>query len=129
MAVFDVPKPVLRQNGGNTASQDLLDQKLQGTMHQQTIAVPKRMESVKHFTQSQKPRVPVGKSSPACQDRQFPPIANRLGLKDSAEKSKKTAVQEPSTEQKQLPRTGPVGVPSSAGEQGFRQEDTVSAKN
>ncbi|XP_055449330.1 putative protein FAM90A7 [Psammomys obesus] len=65
MDVPGVSQPVFRQGGGNTASQDLLDQKLLGVSHQQPIAVPKRNGVGEAFHTESEAQGPSVKTQPS----------------------------------------------------------------
>lgn len=80
MAVPGVTQPVFRQGGGNTASQDLLDQKLPGVSHQHPIVVPKRNgigEAFHTESEAQGPSVKTHPSQHAAlhQGRQSPKLS------------------------------------------------------
>ncbi|XP_060232868.1 LOW QUALITY PROTEIN: putative protein FAM90A13P [Meriones unguiculatus] len=80
MAVPGVSQPVFRQGGGNTASQDLLHQKLRGVSHQQPIVVPKRngvSEAFHTESEAQGPGVKTQRSQHAAlhQGRQNPELS------------------------------------------------------
>ncbi|XP_021074329.1 putative protein FAM90A8P [Mus pahari] len=157
MGVAGVAKLVFRQDGRNSASGELLDQK--GISCQLPVAIPESNAIGELFHKEPKAQGPSrktqpsqhpvlhqnrqnpklssrapGKEAPRCPtqpsqnpqkkrrlcstdapekshtrigskgtlDSQSPPLANRLGLKDADEMSKKIAAQDPSTDQQQL---------------------------
>ncbi|XP_034375755.1 protein FAM90A10-like [Arvicanthis niloticus] len=65
MAVPGVAQPVFRQDRKRIASEDLLDQKLQGISHQQPIAVPKSNAITELFHKESKAQGPSRKMQPS----------------------------------------------------------------
>ncbi|XP_038951111.1 protein FAM90A11-like [Rattus norvegicus] len=80
MTVPSVAKPVFRQDGRKTASENLLDQKLQDISHQHPVAVPKRKAISELFHKESKTQGPSKKMQPSQhpvihQDRQNPKLS------------------------------------------------------
>lgn len=80
ITVLGVSKPVIRQDGRKTASENLLDQKLQDISHQPPVVVPKRKATSELFHKESKTQGPSQKMQPSQQpvihqDRQNPKLS------------------------------------------------------
>lgn len=123
MTVPGVARPVFRQGGRNTASEELLDQKLQDISYQYPIAVPRSDAIGELFHRESRSHGPSGKVKPKQhplihQDRQNPKLsfwapgkeASLCPTQPSPNPRKKQRIDSTSASEKSHARTGSKGT-------------------